>query len=81
MQLYLFYKAGAGKRSRGDMKYVMMSIGPDMDLYKTAWMDSKHVHILHTTKPYKQNVERAQKRSSDRTLVPRPSVVEDYNLE
>jgi hypothetical protein len=76
----IFPKAGAGKRNRGDMKCVVKSLGPDKDVYFTARMDSKPVHLLHITKPYKQTVDRAQKRSADRVIVPQPSVVEDYNF-
>jgi hypothetical protein len=76
----VFPKSGRGKRARGDMKCVVKSFGPDQDIYFTAWMDSKPVHLLHTTKPYKQTVERAQKGTSARVLVPQPSVIEDYNF-
>jgi hypothetical protein len=76
----IFPKAGAAKRNRGDMKCVMKPLGPDTNVYFTAWMDSKPVHILHTTKPYKQTVDRAQKRSAARVIVPQPSVVEDYSF-
>jgi hypothetical protein len=76
----IFPKAGAGKRNRGDMKCVVKSLGPDKDVNFTAGMDYKPVHFLHTTKQYKQTVDRAQKRSADRVIVPQPSVVEDYNF-
>jgi hypothetical protein len=77
----IFAKSGRTKRDRGAMKCMAKPLdanGQD-HLYFTAWMDSKPVHILHTTRPFQQTVERAKKGTNRKDAIPQPSVVEDYN--
>jgi hypothetical protein len=77
----IFAKSGRARRERGAMKCMAKPFDPNGQdhLYFTAWMDSKPVHILHTTKPFQQTVERTKKGTNRRDLIPQPSVVEDYN--
>ena len=37
-------------------------------LYFTAWMDSKSIHMLHTTMPYQQTVQRAKERTHQKAV-------------
>jgi hypothetical protein len=76
----IFPKSGRGKRGRGEMVCMSKPLDDRGALYFTSWMDSKPVHMLHTTKSYTQTVQRAKKGTHQKDVIPQPSVIEDYNF-
>jgi hypothetical protein len=80
----IFKEAGPNKKARGTMKCSVQALTPDRqhNLYQTAWMDGKPVHLLSTF-PTRWSMVKRGKAAADGTYskvdIPRPTVIGAYN--
>ena len=82
----IFPKTGRGVKQRGFCecreKLVDVPNRPPHKVYFTSWMDSKPVHMLSSYQPMAQEcVRNTRNRAGEYVpmVLPRPSVIEEYN--